>query len=169
MIDVLLTTINAKYIHTAFGLRYLFANLGDLKNSAEIMEFDLQTRPIDIAEAILNKNPRIVGIGVYIWNIREVEDLTCILKKVNPEIVVVLGGPEVSYEFENQPAVQMCDYLIRGEGDIAFAELCKNILSGQRPESKVILPPLPDVQVVKMPYEYYTDEDLKHRIIYVES
>jgi len=78
MIDVLLTTINAKYIHTAFGLRYLFTNLGDLKNSAEIMEFDLQTRPIDIAEAILNKNPRIVGIGVYIWNIREVEDLTCI-------------------------------------------------------------------------------------------
>ena len=72
MLDVLLTTINAKYIHAAFGLRYLFANLGDLKDNAEIMEFDLQTRPIDIAEAILNKNPKIVGIGVYIWNIREV-------------------------------------------------------------------------------------------------
>ena len=169
MLDVLLTTINAKYIHAAFGLRYLFANLGDLKDNAEIMEFDIQTRPIDIAEAILNKNPKIVGIGVYIWNIREVEDLVGILKKVNPEIVIALGGPEVSYEWENQPAVHLCDYLIRGEGDIAFAELCKNILSGSRPESKVISPPLPELNNVKMPYQYYNDEDLKHRIIYVEA
>lgn len=169
MIDVVLTTINAKYIHAAFGLRYLFANLGNLKTSAEIIEFDLQTRPIDMAEAILNKNPKIVGIGVYIWNIREVQDLVDILKRVNPEIIIVLGGPEVSYEWENQPAVQMCDYLIRGEGEIAFAELCKNILRGSRPESKVILPPLPGLEVINMPYEFYTDEDLKHRIIYVES
>jgi radical SAM superfamily enzyme YgiQ (UPF0313 family) len=114
MLDVLLTTINAKYIHAAFGLRYLFANLGNLKTSAEIIEFDLQTRPIDMAEAILNKNPKIVGIGVYIWNIREVQDLVDILKRVNPEIIIVLGGPEVSYEWKISQRFK-CVIILYGE------------------------------------------------------
>lgn len=169
MVDVILTTINAKYIHTAFGLRYLYANLGEFKPRARILEFDLQTRPVDIAEAILNQNPKIVGIGVYIWNAREVEELVGIIKKVSPQTIIALGGPEVSYEWENNPVVQQCDYVICGEADIAFKEFCERILNGVAPESKIISPPFPLLHQIQMPYQYYSDEDIRHRIIYVES
>ena len=72
MADIVLTTLNAKYIHAAFGLRYLLANLGDLKPRACLVEFDINQRPLDIAEMLLARNPKIIGFGVYIWNVEPV-------------------------------------------------------------------------------------------------
>ena len=69
MPDILLTTLNARYAHAAFGLRYLLANLGDLRDRAAIVEFDINQRPIDVLEVILAQAPKIVGLGVYIWNV----------------------------------------------------------------------------------------------------
>ena len=69
MPDIVLTTLNAKYIHAAFGLRYLMANLGDLQTRACLVEFDINQRPLDIAEVLLARAPRILGFGVYIWNV----------------------------------------------------------------------------------------------------
>jgi hypothetical protein len=68
MPDIILTTLNAKYPHCAFGLRYLMANLGELQPRAQILEFDINQRPIDVVEAILRHEPKIIGLGVYIWN-----------------------------------------------------------------------------------------------------
>ena len=70
--DIILSTLNARYMHTAFGLRYLYANLGELQASACIQEFTIHERPIDIAEKLLSKHPRIIVCGVYIWNVAEV-------------------------------------------------------------------------------------------------
>src|SRR5438309_406317 len=66
--DIILATLNAKYAHCAFGLRYLMANLGELRPRARLLEFDINQRVVDMAEAILCHEPKIVGIGVYIWN-----------------------------------------------------------------------------------------------------
>jgi hypothetical protein len=66
---IVLTTLNARYIHAAFGLRYLPANLGPLRAQACIVEFDLQQRPLEIVETILAQEPPIVSLGVYIWNV----------------------------------------------------------------------------------------------------
>ena len=63
---IVLATLNAKYIHASFGLRYLLANLGPLRAEASLLEFDLQQRPLDVVEAILAREPKIVGFGVYI-------------------------------------------------------------------------------------------------------
>ena len=71
MPDIVLTTLNAKYIHAAFGLRYLLANLGALRAAAGIVEFDINQRPLDIAEVLLARNPKIIGFGIYIWNVAE--------------------------------------------------------------------------------------------------
>ena len=68
MADIVLTTLNAKYVHAAFGLRYLLANLGPLRARATIVEFDIHQRPVDIVEALLAQNPKIIGLGIYIWN-----------------------------------------------------------------------------------------------------
>src|ERR1044071_8990638 len=100
MADIVLTTLNAKYIHSAFGLRYLMANLGGLQSRAKMLEFDINQRPLEIAEVILDQQPKIVGVGVYIWNVSQATQLVSDLKRLRPELIVVLGGPEVSYETE---------------------------------------------------------------------
>ena len=84
MPDIVLTTLNAKFIHAAFGLRYLFANLGDLQSRAVIVEFDINLRPLDIAEMLLAREPKILGFGIYIWNVAETTEVITTIKKIRP-------------------------------------------------------------------------------------
>ncbi len=169
MPDIVLATLNARYIHTAFGLRYLMANLGELRSRACIREFDIHQRPADIAEAILALSPRIVGLGVYIWNVGPVTELVSILKKVCPGLVVVIGGPEVSHEWDQQAVVGKADYLIAGEGDVEFGKLCSTLLAGAVPGQKIIQASPPSFDDLALPYDLYTEEDIAHRILYVEA
>jgi radical SAM superfamily enzyme YgiQ (UPF0313 family) len=166
---IVLATLNAKYIHAAFGLRYLYANLGELRSEAEIFESDINQRPLDIAEAILAKNPEILGLGVYIWNATETRELVQILKRIRPSLIIILGGPEVSYETEEQPIVHASDYVITGEADLKFADLCRAILRGEPPAQKIQAADLPDLARLAMPYRFYTDRDVANRVIYVEA
>jgi len=166
---VVLTTFNSRYIHASFGLRYLYANLAELKPRTRLLEFTLQQNPMEVAEKIVALNPRIVGIGVYIWNAVQSRELVSILKRIAPEIKIVLGGPEVSYETEIQTICQQADYVIQGESDFLFRELCQKILAGEQAPLKIIKGPLPDLNQLVLPYSEYTDEDLKHRVLYVEA
>jgi radical SAM superfamily enzyme YgiQ (UPF0313 family) len=179
--DIVLTTLNAKYIHTAFGLRYLLANLGPLQPRACLVEFDINQRPLDIAEVLLARNPKIIGFGVYIWNVVPTTEVVAAIKRVRPDIKIILGGPEVSYETENQPIVQLADHVITGEADLKFAEVCRVLLGraelplGQDAQQRVpttlpkIIPAeLPDFSQIVLPYDLYTDDDIAHRTIYVE-
>src|SRR4051794_30698539 len=115
MPEIVLTTLNAKYIHAAFGLRYLMANLGALQARAGIREFDINRRPIEIAEVLLAENPKVLGFGVYIWNAAPMVEVISIIKRVRPSVRVILGGPEVSHELEHQAIVDLADYVITGE------------------------------------------------------
>lgn len=169
MADIVLATLNAKYIHASFGLRYLLANLGELRGCAQLQEFVIDQRPLEIAEKILAHQPRIIGLGVYIWNIGPTTELVALLKKIRPDVVVVLGGPEVSYETEAQEIVRLADHTITGEGDLAFAALCRDLLAGRPPAAKIIAAPLPDFGALALPYDDYTAEDIAHRLIYVEA
>src|SRR5437868_1950382 len=145
MADIVLATLNAKYIHAAFGLRYLLANLGELRPRAALMEFDINQRPLEIAERLLAANPRIVGLGVYIWNVTPTTELVAALKRIRPDLTIILGGPEVSYEVDRQPIVQAADYVITGEADLKFAEVCRQLLAGEKPPAKIISAELPDL------------------------
>jgi radical SAM superfamily enzyme YgiQ (UPF0313 family) len=169
MADIVLATLNAKYIHAAFGLRYLLANLGDLRSRAALLEFDINQRPIEIAEALLAQEPRIIGLGVYIWNVTPTTELVSMLKRLRPEVTIILGGPEVSYETEKQEIVRRADHVITGEADLKFAEVCAQVLSGAPPAEKIIPAELPALDKLALPYPLYTDADVAHRIIYVEA
>ncbi|MEW6158280.1 MAG: radical SAM protein [Verrucomicrobiota bacterium] len=169
MADILVSTLNAKFIHSAFGLRYLMANLGTLQSQARLIEFDIHQKPLDIVEVLLQENPRIVGLGVYIWNVTETTAVVAALKRVRPDIRVIIGGPEVSFEIESQEIVRLADYVITGEADLKFAEVCQAILSGNPPAAKVIPAELPDLARLKLPYSFYDERDVAHRIIYVEA
>ena len=169
MPDIVLTTLNAKYIHAAFGLRYLLANMGELRERCQLAEFDINQRPLDIAEVLLALNPKILGIGVYIWNATETTKLVAALKRVRPDLHIILGGPEVSYETDQQEIAALADYVITGEADLQFAELCRQLLAGQRPETKIIPAPLPEFSQLTLPYDFYDEKDIAHRVIYVEA
>jgi hypothetical protein len=90
---IILTTLNARYMHCAFALRYLFANLGELQAQAQIREFTIQQRPVDIVEQLLQQDPQIIGFSVYIWNVSETGQVIALLKQVAPEVTVIVGGP----------------------------------------------------------------------------
>jgi radical SAM superfamily enzyme YgiQ (UPF0313 family) len=197
MPDIVLTTLNAKFIHAAFGLRYLFANLGELQPRAVIAEFDINLRPLDITEALLARKPKILGFGIYIWNVEETTEVITAIKRIRPEIKIILGGPEVSYETEGQRIVELADHVITGEADLKFAEVCRvllNQLVGDEVTSlnsnaecgvrsaesnnetphvvsypKIIAAELPEFSRLALPYDFYTDADIAHRIVYVEA
>jgi radical SAM superfamily enzyme YgiQ (UPF0313 family) len=166
---IVLATINARYAHASLGLRYLAANMGELARDTRIAEFMLGQRPADIVEQVLAREPHIVGFGVYIWNVDETTRVIAQLKRVAPDVTVVVGGPEVSYEVEEQRICALADYVITGWGDLAFPRLCADLLARDRRVQKVIAGEQPDLAQIALPYGFYTDEDIARRFLYVEA
>jgi len=185
--DIVLTTLNAKYAHAAFGLRYLMANLGELVSRAAMLEFDIAARPVDVIEAILAQHPKIVGVGVYIWNVAPATQLVAELKRIAPQLTIILGGPEVSYETDQQEICraiyeglfqpqwvkqidkQRIDYLFPNEVDeqasqrryMAEFEDLIQFMKSQNIRVIVIKPPIPQRVYRMMPNQEHFDTTLK--------
>ena len=166
---ILLTTLNARYTHASLGLRYLLANMGELQAQTRLQEFVIGAKTTEIVERILAHAPRIVGFGIYIWNVEETAKVVAMLKRVAPQVAVVLGGPEVSHETTEQEIVKLADYVITGWGDVIFPKLCAEILNGPKPLMKVHAGVHPPMDEIKLPYALYTDDDIKNRTLYVEA
>lgn len=166
---IVLATLNARYIHSAFGLRYLKANLGALQSDCVLEEFTLDARPADVVETLLKHSPKIIGFGVYIWNVRQTEHVLSLLKAVAPQVSVVLGGPEVSHEPDDQAVTVMADYVISGWGEHSFRDLAEQLMGGILPKAKLIQGKQPPLASLEMPYLLYTEEDIVNRVLYVEA
>ncbi len=169
MSEIVLTTLNARYAHASLGLRYLRANLGELRERCVIREFVIGQKTEEIAEQLLAGSPRVIGLGVYIWNVEECTRLVAQLKTLAPDIVIVLGGPEVSYEVDEQRICALADYVITGWGDVSFAHLLRALYAGERPRERVIAGVQPPLAALTLPYDEYTDEDVRQRHLYVEA
>ncbi len=167
--DIVLCTLNAKYIHASLGLRYLLANMGNLEERTALREFTIARKPQEVLDELLALQPRVIGFGVYIWNVTETTELVRLLKAARPEVTVVLGGPEVSHEWAGQAIVQLADHVITGWGDVSFSKLCGALLHGPQPLMKVLAGEQPDLDTLVLPYARYTDADLAHRLLYVEA
>ena len=167
--QIILSTLNARYIHASLGLRYLLANMGELRAQTQLIEFIINSRPIDIVESLLQNKPKIIGLGIYIWNAEETLQVVKLLKQISPETIIILGGPEVTYETEQQEICSMADYVITGQADISFRKTCESILNNKKPLQKIIKAEHFKLDEIKLPYNEYTDEDIKNRVIYVEA
>ena len=178
---IILCTLNAKYIHASLGLRYLLANMArhggeDLRAQTVLHEFTI-ARPVqEIADALLAElgepvagAPQIIGFGVYIWNTGPSTELVRLLKTLRPSLKIILGGPEVSYEWENQEIVRLADHLITGWGDVSFPKLCRALLHGPQPLMKVIPGEQAGLEDINLPYAEYSADDVAHRLLYVEA
>jgi radical SAM superfamily enzyme YgiQ (UPF0313 family) len=167
--DLLLTTLNARYMHSAFGLRYLYANLGKSQSQARLIEFTIQERPLEIAEKLLQLQPRIIGFSIYIWNVTETHKVIALIRTISPKIKIIVGGPEVSFANDLPPLCELADHVITGPGEISLAKLCNRLLADETVEEKVIVGEVAALDDLELPYPYYTDEDIRNRLIYVEA
>ena len=174
--SVILCTLNAKYIHASLGLRYLLANMGELRGNTLLREFTVFRPTRDVADELLQSlgTPhadvvQVIGLGVYIWNVTQTCALVRLLKQLRPEVQIVLGGPEVSHELEGQPIVALADHVVTGWGDITFPKLCRALLFGPQPLMKVMAGEQPPLDRITLPYGEYTEADLAHRVLYVEA
>lgn len=178
---IILATLNARYIHASLGLRYLLANLDlhggtGLRAQTVLREYTINRASQDVVTDVLTTLgpalvgvPQIVGFGVYIWNVTHTLEVVRLLKAARPEVKVVLGGPEVSHETDQQAICQLADHVITGWGDVSFAKLCCALLHGPQPLNKLIPGEQPPLQQIALPYAEYSDADLAHRLLYVEA
>ena len=173
---IILCTLNAKYIHASLGLRYLLANMGELRAQTALREFTIARKPQELVDELLEcvgppvpGGVQIIGIGVYIWNVTQTCEVVRLLKSQRPDIKLVLGGPEVSHEVNEQEIVRLADHVITGWGDVSFPKLCRALLYGPQPLMKVIAGEQPPLDQITLPYAEYTDADLAHRLLYVEA
>ena len=171
---IVLCTLNAKYIHASLGLRYLLANMdrhggAGLRARTVLREYTIARDLQQIVDELLALQPAIVGFGVYIWNVTQTAEVVRRLKAARPGLKVVLGGPEVSHEVQEQEIVQLADHVITGWGDVSFPKLCRSLLDGPPPLMKVIAGEQPPLDEIALPYAEYSDTDLAHRLLYVEA
>jgi len=177
---VILTTLNAKYIHASLGLRYLLANMAhhgseSLRAQTVLREFTIARPPQEVTDALLTElgaptqATQMVGFGVYVWNVSATTEVVRLLKLARPDVRVILGGPEVSHEWETQEIVKLADHLITGWGDVSFPKLCRDLLDGRPPRMKVLAGEQPPLDQLVMPYTEYSVADLAHRLLYVEA
>lgn len=181
--NIILTTLNSKFIHSALSIRYLKSYSEDIA-PIELMEFTINQKLDYIVGEIYKKDPDIIGFSTYIWNREETLQICEVLKIIKPELKIILGGPEVSFDGDNILKKHwFIDFIIYGEGEITFKELLINLIEGKddyseingiiyRQEGLVIQnPPRPlikNLDFIPSPFKDMGD-GFKHKIIYFES
>ena len=178
---ILLTAINAKFIHSSLAIRSLKAYCPELANNITSIEYTINNSEDYILADIFKQKPDIICFSCYIWNINMVVSLSKNLKKVLPNARIICGGPEVSYESEDflssNPDI---DIVIRGEGEKTFSQLCHSLVGNTpwttikgltfRKGNKIFsTPPQLPLSMDELPFVYSDFSDLQHRIIYYET
>ena len=171
--DIVLLAVNARWSHASLALRCLKANLGALADRCVLVERTLEDRAVDVVEAVLVHRPRVVGVSVYVWNAVLALEIVRTLRAVAPDVVVVLGGPEVSHEIDEQELGALAHHVVKGEGEVAFRALCEHHLGVAGPLAQVPAHVVdggkPDLAQLVSPYALYDDVDVKSRVVYVEA
>ena len=193
---VLLTAINAKYIHSNLAVYSLKASAGEYKENVEIAEFTINNQADFILKEIYKRKPDVLMFSCYIWNLSMIEEVMREFHKLCPDVPIWLGGPEVSFEVEaflrEHPEVTG---VMMGEGEETFRELCGIYVCHEAATGDVCLKKeeLADskgiafayvegdekktqvnewrsiMDMSTLPFSYNKMEDFSNRIIYYES
>ena len=177
---VVLAAINSKYIHTNISLRYLEKMSLNLDVETERLEFSINEMKDKILEEILERKPDLVGFSVYIWNFDLVRELSVLIKRVDENIRILYGGPEVTYDSKKHLSILAGDYIIRGEGELTYGDLLGSLLHGEnlssvkgltcREGTEIVLnPDREKMDMREVPYPYDEGEDLTGKLSYIEA
>lgn len=180
---VLVSTLNAKFIHTSLALRYLKA-FCEKDFDVEITEYTIKDPVMNIVSDIYQKAPDVLGFSCYIWNIEETITIIKMIKKIRPDLLIMLGGPEVSYDTEYwMNRIPEVDFIVMGEGEETFHQLLTEIsttrkyhfvygLAYRKGEEIVLMPGRPKLKLDDIPSPHRFAEDvpsLANRVVYFET
>lgn len=175
-----LSTLNAKYIHTSLALRWLYVANKD-RFDISFKEYTIKENIDKVADELLETKSNIIGLSVSIWNVAQTKELVSLLKNRNPELIIILGGPEVSYEPEFFLANWNIDYIISGEGEFVLGELLdalqmgrpikiEGVSSRQHINKVIVQADLDKLAQLSSPYMLEEDkEDMQHKLVYFET
>ncbi|MGN1343706.1 MAG: B12-binding domain-containing radical SAM protein [Traorella sp.] len=181
--NIILATLNAKYIHTNLAIRYL-KSFAKPEYNVTLAEYTIKDPSFNIVSDLYQKKPDIIGFSCYIWNIEETIRVIRMIKKVSPNTKIVLGGPEVSYDVHDWlHRLKEIDFIIMGEGEFSFKQLLHYFhdklnleevpgIAYLKDGQVTIHPAAPKIDLRNLPSPFRFEEDLPHipkRIAYIET
>lgn len=181
--NIVVSTLNAKYIHMSLALRYLKA-YSEKDFKIEIAEYTIKDPAMNIVSDLYQRRADVIGFSCYIWNIEETIRIVKMLKKIQPETVIVLGGPEVSYDTEEwMERIPEVDFIVMGEGEETFHHLLTEVQTTQKyhfvygvayrkGEEIILTPGRPKMDLNDIPSPHRFPEDraqLANRVVYFET
>ena len=180
--QVLLTAINSKYIHTGLGLRYVGEYAKQKGHQVQLLEETINSNILDVLEKIMAARAEVYGFSVHIWNKPFVMRLIAMLHKLRPKAIIVVGGPEVAFDaeriFAEQPAI---DYIVQGEGEICFSELLYSLENHEPIPTHIAYKVgdevrlnggttvIEDLSILPFPYPDLEQVLAEHKIVYYEA
>jgi anaerobic magnesium-protoporphyrin IX monomethyl ester cyclase len=181
--NIVVSSLNAKYIHTNLAIRYLKAYAYP-EFDLQIAEYTIKDPAMNIVTDLFRKKPDVLGFSCYIWNIEETIKVIKMLKKIQPDLIIVLGGPEVTYDTKEwMEKVPEIDFIVIGEGEETFKQFLMELHGGQkfdrvsglafRHHDKIVVNPQRNkIDLRTMPSPFRFEDDLPHlskRVTYIET
>lgn len=174
----MLIAINSKYIHPNLAVRYLKANT---RYPVDIFEYTIKDTQEKIIQDIMSYQADIIGFSVYIWNIEIIKSLLKKIRELSPKTKLLLGGPEVSYIYEDFFIEDLTDYIIVNEGEESFDLLLKTLHQEANIKDvpnliykdkdliiKNKIKTIKNLDQLNNPYFVLDNEDHQHKIQYLE-
>ena len=179
---ILLTAINAKYIHSNLAIYSLRANAGEYRSLVEISEYTINHQKEEILRGLYEKKPDVIGFSCYLWNIEYTISIARDLKKILPEVTIFMGGPEVSYHPEQTlEENEFVDFVMVGEGEKTFYEYLAWAVDGKselsqinglvyRDKKEIVRTnPRQGLAMDELVFPYQDLKEMENRILYYES
>lgn len=189
---ILLVGINSKFIHTNIALRYLRKFTEDLDYECSIREYTINQGIRHILEGIIAERPQLVGFSTYIWNIEYVERISVMIKRIDKNIKIFYGGPEVSYDSAGHLGSLVGDFILRGEGEATYREFVEALIDIEKTGRDIMEDGIPlgfdipgltyrmGTEILKgkdrkkmdledLPFPYENGEELEDKVAYTEG
>lgn len=179
---VILAAINAKYIHSNLAIYSLRKYAQRYAEQITLCEYTINNYADDILMDLYRQKPDVLAVSCYIWNIDMVKEILRDIKKVLPNLVVWVGGPEVSYDVETfmrqNPYV---DGVMIGEGEQTFLEVMEYHIEGKgalsniqgiayrKQEEVLFTGPRMPMDLSEIPFPYDNLDAFENKIIYYET
>lgn len=179
--QVVLSAINSKYIHTGLGLRYVGEYAKVQGHEVTLIEETINTPILAVLEKIMAVPAQVYGFSVHIWNKSFVFKLIRMLRKLRPQAAIVIGGPEVAFDAEKIFAeLPQADYIVQGEGELVFSELLEYLAGGGAVPQHIAyregeqvnlnggITVIDDMSLLPFPYPDLGKMLAEHKIVYYE-